>query len=440
MSLPDWREGLAGIALFSSTYYILSANPAILAGAGMPPGGVLLGTFAVIILGNLSGAWRTGTGLMIAPALGISVFVADLVAKSPMTWPVAMLGCSLAGLVVVVISHQATDWRKHIIDSLPDSVRRAAKAAIGALLVGKGFELLQAPGPQLDANFVAVMATLMIALFTGFAAMRAALRRRFGTDIPIRWEVISHLEFVIGVGLASVALHLWQDDHIATIAPPELGFLWLEPGIAAAWSAPGLTLPTGLALLIVLVLVVVFIIMTDIPGTPPVVLEGRITEETEGRLVRTGFRNDSVVAMLAPVAGTTPSIYYAENLILTELRQTSAGVGYTVVALFTLALGLALAAQALGLEGLSIFHLVPDIVVAPVIAYVGLVVIALAYGEPGGDTGAPPRPQLYFMPAAIAVVLTPLIGLEFSFPAAVCSYWLFPETGGYSGRRDRVCF
>ncbi|MEQ8651405.1 MAG: hypothetical protein RIC87_02965 [Kiloniellales bacterium] len=459
------KEIAAGMALFLSMYYVLTANPAILGLAGVPIGAALLGTFVVVILGNILSARITGTGLIIAPAVGISAFFADFVANTRLTWEYAMLGTLVAGLLICVISF-FTDWRQQIIDSLPPPVRKATKAAIGALLVSAGLDiyrdsLANSISPvngevHLPKPIALVIAVGMIAIFVSFAALRQrrASRPYQGKRDPWSVTLLLHLEFVVGVGLGVVALYVLAPGYIEIQPSFEaLQIIWF-PDLLNSGSFTVLDITEarpdwvefGL-LFFAFVFVVVAIVITDIPGTPPEVLDRvrigpNVTIDNDQKtLVRNGFRNDAAFSAIAPVIGTTPSIYYAENLILREIGSFSARIGYVVAFLFSICFFLTVLAVYFDYEHLMITKLLPVFIVSPVVIYIGLLVIAMAYNQ-GDDRENPVsgKPLLYYMPTSVAVILTPFLGVQFSFPAAILVYWMFCPVGEMrSESRDRSC-
>src|SRR5271169_6009998 len=136
----------AGTALFCSMYYILTLNSTILSQIGMPISATVLATFLAIIIFNITGVLATGTGLMIAPAVGISTFIVHFVKAAQVQlpqfgWGNEMIGCALAGAGLIWASFKKKGtFRTQIIEDLPESVRKGAKAAIGALL---SFEALE---------------------------------------------------------------------------------------------------------------------------------------------------------------------------------------------------------------------------------------------------------------------------------------------------------
>ena len=80
----------------------------------------------------------------------------------------------------------------------------------------------------------------------------------------------------------------------------------------------------------------------------------------------------------------------------------------------------------------SFQRLIPPFAVLPVLLFIGLYIVALSFLRDKGehDDGSR-RPLEYYMPSAIGVILTPEIGLEYSLPLSILSYWLVkPATEG----------
>lgn len=219
---PIWHEELlAGTALFCCLYYVVSMNSKILGEMHIPPSSAIAATFLSLIFCNLSGAIWTRTGLMIAPAIGISTFVSTFVqtfsTKSATIFGVgdAMLGCAFAGVVLVVTSWK-TDLRSRVIEEMPDAVRRGVIAAIGALLVYEALkQYLEITGPQgyVDRLLGTLVIAIGLAILIGFYL----IRRVFSSAGVGVWTNIVRfslrIEFVLVIALSSVVLHLFEPPY-----------------------------------------------------------------------------------------------------------------------------------------------------------------------------------------------------------------------------------
>ena len=181
---------------------------------------------------------------------------------------------------------------------------------------------------------------------------------------------------------------------------------------------------TEFFLMIILACVVWLIIITDIPGTPPEVLP----EDFANRdiAVKRGFINDGLFSFFSPIFGTTPTIYYAENLILRDSERYGWRVLCIPIIIYTIIFVSVLCGQFVENIEFDLGRILPPLAVAPVVLYVGVFVISYSFvGDQGPQADEPDyRKPIYFFPAAVAVILTPRLGLEVSFPLAILSYWV----------------
>lgn len=441
---PTWHEELwAGTALFCCMYYIITINAKILGDIGIPQSAVIGATFLSIIIGNLSGALWTRTGLMIAPGIGISIFVSNFVQtfaiKSPdlFGWGDAMLACALAGAALVLTTWR-TDLRSRVIEDMPDSVKRGAIAAIGSLLVYEAFKQFNAlTSPQGVVN--QLFGLLMIGAGVSFLVLFFLVRR---VILPIgsslRSDVLRfglRIEFVLVIALSSVALHLFEPSYIQSLpARTELSWIWLAPGVWSSFHFGG----AALCGWIILAAVVWFIVITDIPGTPNVVLPPTYQAANRERAVRGGYINDSLAALLSPILGTTPTIYYAENQISEGFECYSWRVGLTATTWFSMAFIIIGSSTWWGWSPISLERLLPPFAVLPAVFYIGLLIVSASFlgKAPQPDQPVKKRPIESYFPAAIAVLLTPRIGLEFAFPLTVISYWFVAGTRSGEGNPE----
>jgi xanthine/uracil/vitamin C permease (AzgA family) len=456
-SRPTWHDEIwAGTALFCSMYYIISANATILShisvpsatgdvvrNIGMPASAVVLGTFLAIIIGNLLGVTLTRTGLMIAPGIGISTFVANFIqsfganGKNLFGWGDAMLGCALAG-VGLIATTAFTDLRSKIIEDLPDSIRRGTKAAIGSLLVTEAFKQygeFVGPVGQIDPRFGMFMVTIGVGVLTTFFLLRRRLSPAgTGLSAEIR-RLGTRVEFVLVIALSSIILHIWQPKYIDSLPKAtKLSWLWDRPDVASQIHFT----PAALCGWFLLAAVIWFIVVTDIPGTPNEVLPPDIQEADGGRAVWMGYLTDAIAAFLSPVFGTTPTIYYAENQLLREFQCFRQTVGLTAIVWFTLSLAAIGGSTFLGKSAISLEWLLPPFAIIPAVFYIGFLILSAAFignnPQPNGTKES--RPLEYYIPTAIAAVLTPRLGLEYAFPLSVVSYWLIGSIKRGDGKPD----
>ncbi|MBZ6378681.1 hypothetical protein B5C34_11650 [Pacificimonas flava] len=435
-----WPEAAAaGFALFLATFYIISLNPAILSEAGVPYGFAFFGTLVIIILANLTSAVWTGTGLIIAPAVGLSVFFADFIQKSDaLGWQGGYRALFVAGLMLVGTTF-FLDWRERIVErALPTSIKAAAVASIGALLIQQAVDTL---GPLVDVSvWVLAYAAFGVALIGLFTYGRYRLKRgkdflwmRAGTRRRLAERLFLHSEYLIAV-IAGLLLAWLTPDSLAAAAVPAPPLTWPASDIREMFTFADVSSNDSIFVGAVFAVIVWFVVITDIPGTPSFVLPSRLYGIDRTRAVKNGYRNDALAAMFSPAVGTTPTIYYAENLILQDFGEYGRRPALVMVAFYTLVLLILLAAPALGWGEISPERLLPPFVVSTILLSLGIMIVAKGFTFPPPtaraaatqdrtDTEEPV--SLGMMPAAIAVTFTPLVGLEFAFPLAIVSSFAF---------------
>jgi len=84
------REVRGGTATFLTMAYILFANPAILAAAGMPFGPVVAATAAASAIASLLMALGANFPIALAPGMGLNAVIAYQVAPAAGSWQAAM--------------------------------------------------------------------------------------------------------------------------------------------------------------------------------------------------------------------------------------------------------------------------------------------------------------------------------------------------------------
>ena len=423
------KQLLTGIALFLSIYYVISFNSQILSNenVGVPAQLSVFGTLTILFFGNITGAWLTRTGLLIAPAVGISAFFAAYVSKTSLTWQEALFSCVIAGIAFFLFSLNSEN-RKGLIESLPHPVRMGAKASIGSLLTFTGLDVLQnAISDNASEQIVYIGAFISFFIFISFSLARRAIDSfSIGPKTKFLLHTIFRTEFLISVVIMTMMLSKFLPGYMNSlnvINSASLPFFDVVPIIFPLSFE-------SFALSMVLSVVVFMILITDIPGTPPEVLPespDRNTKWNKDDATRRGFLNDSIFSFFSPMFGTTPSIYYAENLITKEESVFGRAVAFPTIFASGVLLFFLLFSEYLGIGPIDINQILPPAAVAPIIIYVGIVVIAISFlgAEDSKETRQDEvdTPIHFYFPTAIAVILTPRIGIEMSFPLSILVFW-----------------
>ena len=427
----------AGLALFLAVSYVVTANPEILSQAGIEPGAALLGTFIVVIAGTVVTSLVSGNGLVIAPAVGISIFFLEFHSSTGLTWNWLMVGCLMAGIAVLLAA--IFDWRSRIIRAIPDSVKLGLGAALATLFVKNGLQIFS----SIDASLIAENTKHLIGLL-GVLAMSGIWIARWAVLKPDRprstlLTLVLSSEVFFCVGAITLYVHFFEPAYTAQLpADTELGFLWLSHG-ALEFGNPAASIFQTL----IFAVIVWFIIITDIPGTPHEVIPKSHALYDE-RSFRKGFVSDGVFAFLAPALGTSSTIYYGENNILKSFDSYSARVGLLCALFFVIAFALSVAAAVTDFD-FHISRIITPVSVAPVIIYIGLIIYldqrergqAAVQRDIQNNAFGKSEATAYlveFSPALIAIVLTWLDAFEYAFLLSIILAFFIEKYRGRSVR------
>jgi AGZA family xanthine/uracil permease-like MFS transporter len=125
-------EVRGGVATFLTMSYIMVANPAILAGAGVPVEGAIAGT--ALASGACSILMGLGANfpLALAPGMGLNAVVAFQVATAAGSWQTAMGLVVLDGVVVLLLV--LLGLRESVMHAIPIDMRRAIGVGIGLFI------------------------------------------------------------------------------------------------------------------------------------------------------------------------------------------------------------------------------------------------------------------------------------------------------------------
>lgn len=126
------REARGGATTFLTMSYILFANPAILAAAGVPAESVAAGTAAAAAICTLAMGLLANFPLALAPGMGLNAVVAFQVARETGSWQTAMGLVVFDGLVVLAFS--LVGARESVMRAIPVDLRRAISVGIGLFI------------------------------------------------------------------------------------------------------------------------------------------------------------------------------------------------------------------------------------------------------------------------------------------------------------------
>lgn len=432
-------EIFAGCTVFLAMSYIVVTNPAVLEKAGMAPGPVFVATCLSAAIGSIACGYFARSPTALAPGMAFNVFVANYVASRPeVDWPQALIACALAGCALIVFSW--TRLRMNLILSLPGPIKIAINSGIGAILasVAIGFvadELSAQAGQKLERGIVFLLFFLGLAVIA-FGDLYLK-QKSAGDGVPEHHRrltsILANAAPILSVVALTVLMH-WllpvrQPGFAVSVAN-----LYAWDDVSMRYVIEGFNID----LVLPLMLFVLYMLLADIAGTPYQLLESRRLGKGEfEERVAAGFRVDSAMNVLGPALGTTPVVYYAEN----NAGKLAGGRGGTVAVVAGLLFLVVLAAVlVLSGFGVQIFQFIPKMAIAPVLFYVGLKVIAEYMGADAETIRHDPwrevlPPEHYLVPAAITVVVTPIVGLENSLAAGLLAFFILLKGRNYEGQK-----
>ena len=461
---PEWqRDLIAGLAIFFSMSYVVFAIPAMMAKAGLPAGPIFIGTCIAAAAASLAAGLYGRTPTAIAPGLALSATLSPFLVAggNNIPWQSAFVICFAAGLFLFFLS--VTQLRIRIVDAIPPVIKLAVTGGIGAVLADSARNMVSIPDdirksvmnelsaqnptlafdaldklakPALDriTNDRILLFLFGIAFITVGYFVLLNLASRYRDRSYARWlDVSGRASLALSVPLVALMAH-WLGVVGTQTLQAEGIWLWSpwptdwRPIFAAVFSPPGY----------ILFAFVLYILLVDIVGSPYQMESeklGYIASRRSAKANKTIHRSfivDSLANVAAPALGTPPTVYYAENYAGKVLGAKG---------------GLAAIIPAIGFIGwLALFlwlgtatfrNWIPDISVAPVLFFVGLMLIAQALNlsaaqsnrnasqsAKSGELGVTGLER--HLPAGIAIVVTPIpgAGFEIGVAAGVLAYYL----------------
>ena len=383
-------------------------------------------------LGAIVSGLLSRTGLLLAPAIGMSALIQQAISTRSIEYKQALLAALFAGFIGLVcsaVSVSGKSLRFWILTSIPEEVKAGIRGGVGALLATQAIENFSELTRCNEAYFNLGTQNLLLALWAGaFLALfccdlKLRMHQRAGAKALSQTATLALVGATALTGIVMVISGWLIGDWRYTDAAPSspLTALTVLPANFSAVLSAGVS-----AQMIPLTLLFVFIFFTDIPGTPyeKLVLDVRSKPQDEPAEVRGSFFADSLMAMVNPLLGIPPSIYYSENAVLDknlENQGHNPKVAFICAAAFLLLAALLCVAP----FGVKQFHAVSIFAVSPILLFLGVRIVADSIGEdvaPGAANAAEKLLGYFrFMPAAVAIVLTGVsaIGFAMAIPISI---------------------
>jgi AGZA family xanthine/uracil permease-like MFS transporter len=195
------RELRGGLATFLTMAYILFANPAILAAAGVPPLAAAAATALAAGVCTLAMGLTANFPLALAPGMGLNAVVAYQLTAATGSWQTAMGLVVLDGLLVLLLV--LVGLREAVMAAIPPDLRRAIAAGIGlfiALIGAVNARLVVVP-PGTVATLSKDAAAVLPPVTHGELGAAEPLIALFGV-IVIAWLLYRRVSAAILAGIA----------------------------------------------------------------------------------------------------------------------------------------------------------------------------------------------------------------------------------------------
>jgi len=430
----------AAANLFLVSVYAPFTISSVLSGVPLSDPAPLYAVEALIVMsiGTLLSGLLSRTALVLAPAIGMTLILQKVASAGMMSYRLTLFAAAVAGaisLLFVRVRWKGKSIRYRILTSIPDEIKTGIKGGVGALLATEAidnFNLLTASDAPFSSGHGSNMVLscwvigALVLLAGDLWLHRLKTREKFGIGgRSDRYQTFLCLSATVIVGLilayiGDIVGH-WQAK-----APPQVGLATL------LWDSATTTLPAlacspfhDFFFALPLSILFLFIYFTDIPGTPFEMLGFQIRERTDASgpeppEVRGSFYADATMAVVGPLLRIPPSIYYAENLILErghegEIRNES--VAFLCASLYLSAAIL----LCLFTFDVDQFRAISLFAVSPILFYVGIRVVASAMLDESSGPKTSVRDAFYYLPAATAVILTPVhaIGFQLAIPISI---------------------
>lgn len=291
------REARGAVATFLTMAYILFANPAILAAAGIPQEPALACTALAAGICCLLMGFGANMPIALASGMGLNAVVAFQITKAAGTWQQAMGVVVIDGLVILLLV--LAGFRERVLDAIPPDLRRAIGGGIGLFIAFIGLvngHLVvagAAGGPPVSFGSFRDPAAIVCAV--GLLVTAALLVRR----VPGA--------FVVGI-LAGTVLAL-----LLRVAKLPTGGVLQPPSFSLAFQADilGALRPALLPALLSLVVVDFF----DTLGTATAIGEQAGLTDGRGRVrnLRSLLVVDSLSASIGGLLGASSVTAYIES-------------------------------------------------------------------------------------------------------------------------------
>lgn len=209
-------EAMAGFTTFLTMLYIVPTNAIIMSKAGMPMEALVTATALITLIACIANGMWSNTPICMSVGMGLNAyFTFGLVIGMGLAWQTALGVVFLSSFLFLLLS--LTPLRRWIFESLPDEIKRAIAAGIGAFIAFIGLKQM-----GIIANSEATLVTLgdlhnadvLLGLFGLFTIFALSVRRVKGA---LMLSIVATSLLGWAVGIAPLPQQLFSAP--ASIAP-----------------------------------------------------------------------------------------------------------------------------------------------------------------------------------------------------------------------------
>lgn len=288
------------------------------------PLGFLVATaFFLMGAGTLFSAYRTQTGLIIAPAIGVASF-AGATSIDTINTPQLLIATFVAGSIALLLSRPrkgSKSLRQEFLNALPRPVKLGVRGGVGALLAITAVHQVREIGethrqlyPEIVWLFVAAVFCLLVSdlLQSKIEQQSNTGRPQQGGDTRAQTLLALARSIYVIVPLCIFGILYWF------VRFPLPSIEWLSwpaswPPMVHNIAAPGNGI-SQIAVGFLFMLLILFVFLTDIPGSVyDLFRKSEATDDVVIRRIDQSFVVTSIMTMVSSVLGFFTSVYYAEN-------------------------------------------------------------------------------------------------------------------------------
>ena len=406
-------EIIAGLTTFLTMAYIITVNPFILSGEGIPGAGGGLNMYESLYIATILGA-ALATLLMAfyarapyaqAPGMGLNAFLTfTLTLTLGLSYGVGLNIIFIGGLVCVALS--ITKLREKLLNSVPEAIRAAIPVGIGLFIAFVGMQSagLVIGGATLVelANFTSANSLPAVVCLIGFVTIAIL------SKLNVKGAILIGIIFATLIGIP-MGVTTWNPNSLGWLPAFDKLFSGdvTVSGAAAFWKGWGDfgALFTSFSNVIGVLVIILSLAMIDLFDTFGTLLGTAKTANLineDGKIERFSqtLMADSVATVFGAMIGTSNVTTYVESASGISVGGRTGLTALTVALLFLLALFLA-----------PLFSSIPGAAAASALIYVGVLMMANITDIDFSDPSVAAPAFLTFIGMPLAYSITDGIGL-----------------------------